>query len=120
MPELDSELLRDLVKAAGGHRQAVKVLRRLSAELAKGRNVVGAQLRVMNAWADAIEQADEVREPRAGDAVIVRGQIDHLVEPEGIAVLKINRPDPMGTPYFCVQAGSLEHDTAVADGGVPG
>lgn len=139
MSELDSELLRDLVKAAGGYRQAAKMLRVLGSGIAaRDRHVYlagpdpvrdGAILcSALCDLAREVEEADEVREPQAGDRVIVRGKILGLY-PSATggrrAVLVVPRRDVDGLyteSLIDVRAVDLEHDTAAAlhDDGVPG
>jgi hypothetical protein len=117
----NEQLRDDLVKAAGTHLRAAAVLRVL-ADVTGSIGVVWSTptLRMM---ADAIEEADEVRDPLAGDSVILRGQITELVPDLGVAFVRVYRPGLLDQrEWIVMQVGALERDTAAAlyDGGVPG
>jgi hypothetical protein len=111
------ELRRKLVKAAGTHARAAKVLRLLAREDITNRAwIPGGWLEYL---AREIEAMDEEREPRVDDAVILRGTIAHLIPDLGEAVVSVHRA--VDSQWITVQAGALEHDTAAGlyDGGVP-
>lgn len=62
------------------------------------------------------------RKPKAGDRVILRGTIVHMLPDLGTATVTIDRADPDGAQWFSVQTGALEHDmiAELPDGGEPG
>lgn len=115
-----SELRDELVKAAGTHQRAAKVLGLLlrSTLLADPE-----RLRILMAeMRHEIEAADgEPRDPQVGDSVFLRGVITELVPDLGAAFVRVYRTDPDDQrDWVVMQAGALEHDTAAVlfDGGV--
>jgi hypothetical protein len=102
----------DVVRAAGGHRQAVKVLRLLG----QAEVVSGAELHRL---ADEIEQDDPPRDPKAGDPVWLRGLITELIPDSGLAFVRVHRTDPTDQrDWVVMQLGGLEFDSlSLLDGG---
>lgn len=105
MSEHTDALVVELVKAAGTHARAEKVLRLLMAEPITNRPVIGAWLEGL---AQDVRAADgEPRDPEVGDAVIVHGQIRSLRG--GEALVELHGPH---TGIVWLPCGQLEHDTA--------
>ena len=107
----------DVIRAAGGTRQAIKVL-----DLLLNSDLLAAPERssILTELRREIVRHHPPRDPRVGDSVILRGRIEALVPDFGHALIQVDRPAEDSTGVVYVQAGSLEHDDVVEylDGGV--
>lgn len=113
------DLRDELIKAAGTHQRAARVLRILARQGdLSGVAVPAAPLRVLAGQITAMD--GEPRDPEVGDSVILRGTIEGLHGGEALVRVHGASPDDAYGGYMSMLCGQLEHDTAVAlfDGGV--